>query len=381
MRVYLANPRGFCAGVIMAVEVVNQILDICPDVRPIYVFHEIVHNKHIVKRLEERGVVFVEHIDEVPNGSIVVFSAHGVSPAVRQQAEDRRLTSVDATCPLVTKVHMETIRYARAGYQILLIGHIGHDEVVGTIGEAPDAIQVVESPEDIANLVIRDANRLVYLTQTTLSLNDAEVVIGALREAFPNIKGPPSDDICYATTNRQRVVSIMAESCDLVIVVGSRNSSNSLRLTEIAQSVGTSAYLVDAESEMEPAWLVDAERVLVTSGASAPEDLVRGVIQRLINEYGATVQQIDIFDERIEFGWPGSLKNLMRTLDIDPAGRSISVEQGDMIEQWLSELGGAPGGEPVHLTVSASETELEALPECTGDESHSKPSLTEQSND
>lgn len=372
MRVYLANPRGFCAGVIMAVEVVNQILDICPDVRPIYVFHEIVHNKYIVKRFEERGVVFVEHIDEAPNGSIVVFSAHGVSPELRRQAKERKLTAVDATCPLVTKVHMEAIRYARAGYQILLIGHIGHDEVVGTIGEAPEAIQVVESPEDIAKLEIRDANRLVYLTQTTLSLNDAEVVIGALREAFPNIKEPPSDDICYATTNRQRVVSMMAESCDLVIVVGSRNSSNSLRLTEIARSVGTSAYLVDAESEMEPAWLVEAEHVLVTSGASAPEDLVRGVIQRLINEYGATVQQIDVFDERVEFGLPGSLKNLMRTQGIDPAGRSISVEQGDMIEQWLSELGGAPVGEPVHLTVSASRTELEIHSGCTESEPLSK---------
>jgi len=358
MRVYLANPRGFCAGVIMAVEVVDQILDICPDIRPIFVYHEIVHNKHVVNRFEKRGVIFVENINQVPQNSIVVFSAHGVSPEIRRIAKQQNLTAIDATCPLVTKVHMEAIRYARAGYQILLIGHAGHDEVVGTIGEVPDAIQVVQSPKDIPNLEVKNPKKLVYLTQTTLSLNDAEIVITALKKAFPEIKEPPSDDICYATTNRQWVVRNMAQQCDLVLVVGSRNSSNSLRLTEIAQAVGTPAHLIDDETEFRESWFEGINRVLVTSGASAPEDLVRGLLHRLIRDYDATVQQIDVFDERMEFGLPGSLKDLMRNNKINPNGRTISIEQGDMIEKWLAEFGGAPKNEPVHLTISANSNNL-----------------------
>ncbi len=359
MQVYLANPRGFCAGVIMAVEVVDQLLALNEDVRPIFVYHEIVHNRHIVERFESQGVVFVDGLAEVPNGATVVFSAHGVSPAIRDAAKARNLRAIDATCPLVTKVHMEAIRYAAAGYQILLIGHPGHDEVVGTVGEVEDqgadVIQVVATPDDIAELVIRDATRLVYLTQTTLSLNDADVVISALKKRFPRIKAPPSDDICYATTNLQQGVTVMAAMCDLVIVVGSQNSSNSKRLTEIAEAVGTPAYLVDDASEIAGDWFVGVERVLLTSGASAPEDLVRGVLEWLINEQRATIQQVDVFDETIEFGLPNGLKDLMRAQGMDTNIRGTVINQGEMIERWLAELGGAPaGGAPVRLTVSAS---------------------------
>jgi 4-hydroxy-3-methylbut-2-enyl diphosphate reductase len=249
MKLLLANPRGFCAGVNMAIDVVDQLLALCPD-EPIYVFHEIVHNKHVVERFKHRGVVFVEDVNDVPDGSIVVFSAHGVSPAVRQIAQGRNLRAVDATCPLVTKVHMEAIRYAKQGYQILLVGHTNHQEVVGTRGEAPDSIQVVESPDDIPGLSIADPNRLVYLTQTTLSTDDADVIISALKKAFPNIKDPPGGDICYATTTRQHAVRNIAPDCDLVIVIGSTNSSNAVRLTEISRNAGVPAVLIADVSEL-----------------------------------------------------------------------------------------------------------------------------------
>jgi 4-hydroxy-3-methylbut-2-enyl diphosphate reductase len=306
-----------------------------------------------VKRFEHRGVQFVDSVDEVPGGAVLVFSAHGVSPAVRQSARDRGVRAIDSTCPLVTKVHMEAIRYARDGYQILLIGHKGHDEVVGTVGEAPGAIQVVESPEKIVDLDIRDPDRLVYLTQTTLSIDDAEQIIAALREAFPKIKSPPSDDICYATTNRQQAVRQVAPQCDLLLVVGSRNSSNSVRLTEIAEAVNTPARLIDDLSEMDDSWFNGVETVLLTSGASAPEDLVREILCELIERYGATVQQVDVTDERMEFGLPQSLKELMRDRGIDPTGRSVTVDHSAGIEDWLAERGGA--GMPVRLTVSAIE--------------------------
>lgn len=352
MRVILANPRGFCAGVYMAVDVVQRILDVCPG-EPVYVYHEIVHNKHVVRRFEHRGVTFVDHVEEVPEGAILVFSAHGISPEVRATARERKLTTIDATCPLVTKVHMEAIRYARAGYQILLIGHHGHDEVVGTLGEAPDAIQVVESPESIASLDIQDPDRLVYLTQTTLSLDDANVIIKALKEAFPNLKEPPSDDICYATTNRQLAVRTLAPECDLVLVVGSRNSSNSVRLTEIAESVGTPAHLLDDRSELRTSWFENVETVLVTSGASAPEDLVREILNALIARFGAVVQQADVFDEHMQFGLPASLKQLIRDRDGDPESkRDIVVDHSAGIEAWLNERGAAAS--PVRLTVSAT---------------------------
>jgi 4-hydroxy-3-methylbut-2-enyl diphosphate reductase len=338
VKILLANPRGFCAGVYMAIDVVDQLLDICPG-EPIYVYHEIVHNKHVVDRFRERGVAFVDDLAEAPEGSIVVFSAHGVSPAIRQLARARGFTAIDATCPLVTKVHAEAIRYARKGFQILLIGHAAHQEVVGTRGEAPQAIQVVESPEDIAHLHIIDPERLVYLTQTTLSTDDAGVIIAALRRAFPSIKEPPSEDICYATTNRQMAVRAIAPDCDLVLVVGSKNSSNSQRLTEISANAGTPARLIDDKSELRPEWFDGVERVLVTAGASAPEDLVRELILHLIDTFGGEVEQRDIYNETVEFGLPGTLKELMRRRGIDPTGRRISMDVGANTTEWLEERG------------------------------------------
>lgn len=338
MKIILANPRGFCAGVYMAIDVVDQLLEICPDER-ISVYHEIVHNRHVVDRFKKRGVHFVESIEEVPDGTIVVFSAHGVSPAIRAEAARRNLTAIDATCPLVTKVHAEAIRYARKGYQILLVGHADHQEVIGTRGEAPDAIQVVQSPEDIPNLVVKDPAKLAYLTQTTLSLDDAKRIIDALKQAFPQIKDPPSEDICYATTNRQTAVRAIAPDVDLVLVVGSRNSSNSVRLTEIAENRGTRAKLIDDASELEEAWFDGVERVLVTAGASAPEDLVKELVLHLLERFGGEIEQHDIYREEVEFGLPGTLKQLMRSHGIDPAGRRIRMDLRADFEEWLHSRG------------------------------------------
>ncbi len=325
MRLILANPRGFCAGVHMAVDVVRQVLELFPG-RTIYVFHEIVHNRHVVRGFTERGVAFVDDLEDVPEGSIVVFSAHGVSPAVRAQAERRGLTAIDATCPLVTKVHSEAQRFAANGDQILLIGHKDHQEVVGTRGEAPDAVQVVERPEDIAGLEIRDPERLVYLTQTTLSTDDAEVIIRALTRAFPAIKGPPSSDICYATTNRQQAVRRIAPGCDLVLVVGSVNSSNSVRLTEIARNSGTPARLVDGVEDVREEWFpTGRETVLVTAGASAPEELVAGICRSLLERHGGTIEQRDVVDEGMEFALPAAVKREMRARGLDPEARRIRV--------------------------------------------------------
>ncbi|MCI0572383.1 MAG: 4-hydroxy-3-methylbut-2-enyl diphosphate reductase, partial [Myxococcaceae bacterium] len=330
MKILLVNPRGFCAGVRMAIDVVDQVLDVFEG-ETVYVYHEIVHNRHVVGRFRERGVVFVEDVEAVPPGAVVVFSAHGVSPAVRERARERGLHAIDATCPLVTKVHSEAVRYARQGYQILLVGHRDHQEIVGTSGEAPQATQVVETASDIPALEIRDPQRLVYLTQTTLSVDDAAAVIGALREAFPSIKSPPSEDICYATTNRQHAVRALAGECDVVLVVGSVNSSNSRRLVEIAEGEGVTAHLIDDAAGIDWGWFEEgtghqapgtgaeggtrhqalgtrtetgglgdagsasrcsepsaqclvpgAFTVLVTAGASAPEDLVAGVCRALI---------------------------------------------------------------------------------------------------
>ena len=344
MKILLANPRGFCAGVHMAIDVVDQLLDLCPD-EPIYVFHEIVHNKHVVNRFKDRGVIFVEDVAEVPEGRIVVFSAHGVSPAVRDLAAKRRLRSVDATCPLVTKVHMEAIRYARQGYQILLVGHANHQEVQGTRGEAPEAIQVVESPEDIPDLTINDPGKLVYLTQTTLSTDDAGVIISALKQAFPNIKEPPGGDICYATTNRQHAVRQIAPECDLVLVVGSKNSSNSVRLTEISRNAGVEAVLIDDVTELPPGILEGDETVLVTAGASAPEDLVAELCRTLLERFGGTIEVRDIFEEDTEFNIPTTLKKMMRERGVDPEDRRIRVSKPTI----TGDLYGA-----VPLTVGAS---------------------------
>ncbi len=350
MRIILANPRGFCAGVYMAVDVVDQLLQICDE--PIYVYHEIVHNKHVVERFRGRGVSFVDDVNEIPGGSVCVFSAHGVSPEVRASADERNLRVVDATCPLVTKVHAEAIRYERKGYQILLVGHADHQEVVGTRGEAPDAIQIVESPADIPTLRIHDPERLVYLTQTTLSMDDATVIIAALREAFPAIKDPPSEDICYATTNRQTAVRTIAPDCDLVLVVGSRNSSHSLRLQEISEAVGTPARLIDDLTEIDHSWFDGIETVLITAGASAPEDLVRDLIGSLVERYDGFVEQHDVYNERVEFGLPGTLKSFMREHGVDPTGRRIVRDDANSIDEWLASQG-IPHRR-VNLTVSAT---------------------------
>lgn len=336
MRIILPNPRGFCAGVYMAIDVVDQLLEICQR-EAIYVYHEIVHNKHVVNRFRERGVRFIDDLNDVPMDSIIVFSAHGVSPAIRELARQRRLTAIDATCPLVTKVHTEAIRYAKKGYQIVLIGHADHQEVIGTRGEAPDAIQVVESVQDIAHLNVDDPNRLVYITQTTLSMNDARAIISALKKAFPNIKDPPSEDICYATTNRQSAVRAIAPDCDLVLVVGSKNSSNSRRLTEIAEACGTPARLIDDRAELDPRWLEDVQTLLITAGASAPEDLAQDLVLELIERYGGEVEQHDVHDEAVEFGLPGTLRRFMRNRGIDPAGRRITMDNAASLTHCLDD--------------------------------------------
>lgn len=308
MKIILANPRGFCAGVNMAIHTVDEALKIVGS--PLYVYHEIVHNRHVVNDFIKKGVIFVDTIDEVPANQTVVFSAHGVSPAVRNAAKGRGCTLIDATCPLVTKVHMEAIRYARQGYSILLVGHAGHDEVVGTVGEAPNAIVIVESPEDVARLPFTDKDKLAYLTQTTLSLDDANVIINAIRNRYPHVKEPPSSDICYATTNRQQAVRDIAPEADVVLVVGSRNSSNSIRLTEISQNTGSPAYLVDDKSEIDHNWLKNAETVLVTAGASAPEHLVQEILDDLIANYGGKIEERHIIEENEHFELPLSLRVL-----------------------------------------------------------------------
>lgn len=324
MRIILAGPRGFCAGVNMAIESLR--LAIRRYGTPVYVYHEIVHNKWVVQRFREQGAVFVEDLTEVPEGAHLLYSAHGVSPEVRRIAARRRLKTIDATCPLVTKVHMEAIRYDKQGYQILLIGHANHQEVVGTRGEAPDAIQVVESPDDIPSLNIRDPEKLVYLTQTTLSTDDAQVIIDALVDAFPKIRRPPRSDICYATTNRQDAVRQIAPECDLVLVVGSQNSSNSLRLTELSLNVGVDAVLIDDVSELDWAAFENKNTVLVTAGASAPEDLVAELCRALLDRFGGEIEVRDITHEDTEFDLPMSLKGLMRERGIDSKERRIHIE-------------------------------------------------------
>ena len=308
MKIILANPRGFCAGVNMAIDCVDQVLKLKGP--PVYVYHEIVHNKHVVQDFQGRGVTFVNDIEEVPAGGGVVYSAHGISPSVRRASKDRQLVEVDATCPLVTKVHMEVLRFVRDGYTIIFIGHRDHDEAVGTVGEAPNSIIVVESPEEVAQLQVPSSGKLAYVTQTTLSIDDASQIIAALKSRFPNIKAPPKDDICYATTNRQNAVSDLSEDVDLVLVVGSRNSSNSQRLVETARSAGRAAYLIDDQSELDPTWLDGKQAVLVTAGASAPEHLVRGLVERLQREFGGETETRTLIEEDVSFELPRSLRTL-----------------------------------------------------------------------
>ncbi len=306
MKVLLANPHGFCAGVVMVVRSLERALDLLGA--PLYVFHEIVHNKHVVDDFQRRGVIFVNSIDEAPIGANLLYSAHGVSPAVREQARQRKLHTIDATCPLVTKVHLEAVRFARDGYTIVLIGHEGHDEVIGTMGEAPGQIVLVETPEDVASLDLPDADRVAYLTQTTLSVDDANRVIAALRARYPNIASPPKEDICYATQNRQEAVRELAREVEVVLVVGSDNSSNSIRLAEVARQHGARAYLIDDVEDIDPAWLEGVERIALTAGASAPEKLVVECLDWLQSCYGAEVENRVVREEDVVFPLPRALR-------------------------------------------------------------------------
>jgi 4-hydroxy-3-methylbut-2-enyl diphosphate reductase len=307
MKIYLAKPRGFCAGVVMAIETLERALELLGP--PLYVYHEIVHNKHVVEKFRQRGVIFVNSLDEVPDGANVLFSAHGVSPDVRRTAQQRGLFAIDATCPLVTKVHLEACRFAREGYTIVLIGHAGHDEVVGTMGEAPDQMVLVETIDHVETLQVPNPDKVAYLTQTTLSVDDANRIIEALRRRFPKIQGPPKEDICYATQNRQEAVKYLAPQVDLVLVVGSQNSSNSIRLTEVAQEQGTPALLIDGPQELRPDLFTGVERVALTAGASAPEELVQEVIQWLQRQFGADVEEVCLREEEVYFPLPRVLRD------------------------------------------------------------------------
>ncbi|MFF3178599.1 4-hydroxy-3-methylbut-2-enyl diphosphate reductase [Rhodococcus pyridinivorans] len=306
-RVLLAEPRGYCAGVDRAVETVEKALD--KYGAPIYVRKEIVHNRHVVDTLADRGVVFVDETDEVPEGAVLVFSAHGVSPAVHESAAARQLRTIDATCPLVTKVHQEAKRFARDDFDILLIGHEGHEEVEGTAGEAPDHVQLVDGPDAVDSVTVRDPSKVIWLSQTTLSVDETMQTVQRLRQKFPELQDPPSDDICYATQNRQVAVKAMAPECDLVIVVGSRNSSNSVRLVEVALGAGArAAHLVDYAKEIDPAWLEGVETVGITSGASVPEILVQGVVQFLDERGFHDVQSVTTANETLVFALPRELR-------------------------------------------------------------------------
>lgn len=308
MRVLLANPRGFCAGVNMAIECLEECIRHFGN--EIYVYHEIVHNRYVVERFTKLGVKFVNELDEVPRGAILLYSAHGVSPEIRQVAHQRQLRTIDATCPLVTKVHIEAVKYAQAGYNIVLIGHEGHDEVIGTMGEAPESITLVETPDDVDRLEFPAGSPLAYLTQTTLSVDEANAVIQRLKERFPEIEAPPKEDICYATTNRQHAVKQLMAEADILLVLGSQNSSNSRRLMELGLSVGKPAYLIDGKQELQPDWFTGGETVLVTAGASAPEVVVQECLAYLETTYGAHVEEITTREEHVTFPLPRELRQL-----------------------------------------------------------------------
>jgi len=308
MKIILANPRGFCAGVNMAIESLEKALELFGA--PLYVYHEIVHNRPIVERFRALGVVFVDDISEVPAGGTVLYSAHGIAPAVREQSQARNLRAIDATCPLVTKVHMEAVKFAREGYTILLIGHEGHDEVIGTMGEAPASIILVEDAADVAALDLPAGAKLAFLTQTTLSVDEARVVIDALRRKYPQIIGPNKDDICYATQNRQEAVRNLVPEADVVLVLGSRNSSNSQRLAEIARATGRAAHLIDRVDELRDDWFRPTDAVLVTAGASAPEEHVQACVEYLRAKFGAEVESRVVREEHVNFPLPRELRVL-----------------------------------------------------------------------
>ncbi|MCG8649631.1 MAG: 4-hydroxy-3-methylbut-2-enyl diphosphate reductase [Pirellulales bacterium] len=312
MKIILAAPRGFCAGVNMAIDSLD--LTLRQFGPPVYVYHEIVHNQYVVKTFREKGAVFVDSIDEVPEGSVLLFSAHGVSPAIRAAARQRKLNALDATCPLVTKVHLEAIKYAKAGYTIILIGHQGHDEVIGTMGEAPEAIVLVEDEQDVEKLQIADETKLAYLTQTTLSVDDANRIIRCLRQRFPHIQSPPKEDICYATQNRQEAVRLLSEQADVVVVLGSQNSSNSQRLRELAAIENKRAYLVDGPQDLTVENFAGASTVLITAGASAPESVVGETVDWLVEQFGAIVETQQIREESVQFPLPKPLRALAKEL-------------------------------------------------------------------
>ncbi|MGO4882542.1 MAG: 4-hydroxy-3-methylbut-2-enyl diphosphate reductase [Bryobacteraceae bacterium] len=304
-KVYLLKPRGFCAGVVRAIDVVKIALDLYGP--PVYVRKEIVHNKHVVEELREAGAIFVEEISEVPAGARAIFSAHGVAPEVRREAVARQLEVIDATCPLVTKVHLEAVRFARDGYSIVLIGHSHHDEVIGTLGEAPESSFLVETVEDVDRLVFPDPTRVRYLTQTTLSLDETRDIIVRLKQRFPLIEGPPAQDICYATENRQMAVKGVAQYCDLLLVVGSQNSSNSKRLVEVSANAGVRAHLVNDYGEIDTAWLNGVRNVAVTAGASAPEHLVEELVGFLRDRGFHRLEEVELIDEDVRFSLPPEL--------------------------------------------------------------------------
>ncbi len=311
--VLLLKPRGFCAGVVRAIDIVRIALETFGA--PIYVRREIVHNRYVVNELAEKGAIFVHEIEEVPEGARVIYSAHGVSPAVRELSKARKLKVIDATCPLVTKVHIEAVKFAKQGYSLVLIGHRDHDEIEGTLGEAPDVTQVVSSAAEVDSLQVPDPDRVAYLTQTTLSLDEARDIIHALKVKFPNIAGPHSQDICYATENRQVAVRNVAHKADLVLVVGSTNSSNSNRLVEVSRNLGTIGYLIDNSSAISPEWLKNVQNVAVTAGASAPEVLVEDVVNYLRQNGFSNVEEMEVMPENVRFGLPPEIVQAIGSAD------------------------------------------------------------------
>jgi 4-hydroxy-3-methylbut-2-enyl diphosphate reductase len=319
-EIVLAGPRGFCAGVERAIDIVELALDVCGP--PVYVRKEIVHNRHVVETLRTKGAIFVDELTEVPDDATVIFSAHGISPAVRDEAQRRGLRVIDATCPLVTKVHLEAIRYAREHYTIVLIGHENHDEVVGTLGEAPDRIVVIDSAAAVERLEVRDPEKIAYLTQTTLSVDDTRDVIAALRRKFPKIVGPSRDDICYATQNRQAAVKTVASDVDVLLVIGANNSSNANRLVEVARNHGTRAYLINDVRDLRSEWLAGARRIGVTAGASTPEVLVSGAVEALRRE-GVVVREVRVVEEDVRFGLPQELERMARERHVTLPARDV----------------------------------------------------------